>query len=483
MTLTTRILLFVLATLAAVLAAFSLSLYLLADRYLHRYAADRAASAMETLRAAVETSSSGLEWEPHERVLRFHQGPFGDDLQWRVTDESGHIVDQSPAEHLLPSESTLHTAAGAVASSTEACLISHTIISASGLRSPPQAVNSRKTARLNLTVGMPLAPINATLNRLALASLAVSVTIWIVVLLIGRALCRTALAPLRRMTASTCAISAETLDSRLPRPATQDELAELGRAFNALLDRLQEAFERQRRFTAEASHQLRTPLTAILGQVDVALRRERSGEEYRRVLSIVRGQGVHLRELIESLLYLSRADSDAQMPDLEPIDLYDWAPKLLAEWNSHPRIADLRWTAKARQACWIKANPSLLAEAVNNLLENAIKYSNPGQPVEVSVNVDNAIASISVADRGDGISVEDQRHLFEPFFRSASARRKGVAGVGLGLAVVARLVKAMGGCIDVNSRHGEGSCFTIAFPTFEITMVEPALTDSCCDIC
>jgi signal transduction histidine kinase len=271
-------------------------------------------------------------------------------------------------------------------------------------------------------------------------------------------------------------MSAERLDSRLPRLETADELAELGHAFNGLLDRLQKTFERQRRFTAEASHQLRTPLTAILGQVEVAQRRERSGDEYRRVLTIVRKQGGHLRELVEKLLYLARAGAEGRLPDLEPLDLCDWTPKLLADWSSHPRSSDVRWAPAAQPPCWINASPPLLAEAVKNLLDNAVKYSKPGQPVEVGLHADYDVASLSVTDRGDGISAEDQLHLFEPFFRSAEARRKGAAGVGLGLAVVARLVKAMGGRIEVRSRLGEGSCFAVVFPTSEITLVERALT-------
>lgn len=473
--LTTRILLFVLATLAAVLAAFSLSLYLLADRYLHRYAADRAASAMETLRAAVETSGDGLEWEPHERVLRFHQGPFGDDLQWRVTDEAGCVVDRSPDDRLLSdgsSASSLGSEDGlSPRSLTEPRLVVQKKISASN--SPSAA--PRKASGLNLSVGISLAPINAALNGLAATLAAVSAIIWAVVLVIGRYLCGMALAPLTQMAASTRGISAETLDSRLPKLETADELAELGQAFNGLLDRLQEAFERQARFTSEASHQLRTPLTAILGQVEVALRRERSGDEYRRVLAIVHNQGANLRELVESLLYLARADADARLPDLEPLDLCEWTPKLLAEWGSHPRSADIRWAPATQQPCWINASQPLLAEAVNNLLDNALKYSGPDQPVEVSLHADNGCASLSVADRGDGISAADQGHLFKPFFRSPDARRKGAAGVGLGLAVVARLVKAMDGCIDVKSRLGEGSSFTVVFPTSELTLAERVL--------
>src|SRR5437763_732045 len=139
--------------------------------------------------------------------------------------------------------------------------------------------------------------------------------------LAGRRLCRRALRPLTGMAAAARAISADDLGRRLPPAGTGDEVDDLGRAFNELLARLQESFERQRRFTGDASHQLRTPLAAMLGQVEVALRRERPPEEYQRVLTLVHKQSAKLREIVEMLLFLSRADAEAKRPQLEALDL------------------------------------------------------------------------------------------------------------------------------------------------------------------
>src|SRR5262249_23486546 len=158
-----------------------------------------------------------------------------------------------------------------------------------------------------------LEPVHATLNRLAVVLAILSTGLWLTAALVGRRLCRRGLAPLTRMAESARTIRAADLTQRLPPPATRDHLAELGLAFNDLLGRLQESFERQRRFTGDASHQLRTPLAAMLGQVEVVLRRDRPAEEYQRVLALVHKQAGQLHLMVEMLLFLARADAEAKL--------------------------------------------------------------------------------------------------------------------------------------------------------------------------
>src|SRR5262249_14448190 len=153
----------------------------------------------------------------------------------------------------------------------------------------------------------------------------------------------------------------------------RDELHALADSFNGLLDRLQESHERQRRFAGDASHQLRTPLAAMLGQLEVALRRERSADEYRRALADVREQGERLRRIVEALLFRTRADAEALAPSLESVELSSWLAAHLKTWDAHPRAGDLRCEAAAGPL-WARAQPQLLAQAVDNLLDNAAKY-------------------------------------------------------------------------------------------------------------
>src|SRR5262249_31404843 len=147
-------------------------------------------------------------------------------------------------------------------------------------------------------------------------------------------------------------IQAADLTQRLPNPGTHDELEQLGSAFNDLLKRLQEAFERQRRFTGDASHQLRTPLTIILGQIEVALRRTRTLDDYQTVLASVHTQSLNLQRIVEMLLFLARADAEARLPHLEILDLSQWLDQHKEAWKESARFKDLSVKPPAGSACW-----------------------------------------------------------------------------------------------------------------------------------
>jgi signal transduction histidine kinase len=249
--------------------------------------------------------------------------------------------------------------------------------------------------------------------------------------------------------------------ARLPVGAAADELADLAAAFNGLLGRLAEAFARERRFTGEASHQLRTPVAAMIGQVEVALRRDREPAEYRQVLEKVLAQAGRLWRVVDALLFLARSQTDGPPLALEPLDLAAVVRDRLAVWADHPRAGDLR--LEAIDGVFVSVHRELLGELVDAVLDNALKYSDAGTPVTVGVGRDAEHAWVEVEDRGVGIAEADAPHLFQPFFRATAVRDRGVAGVGLGLAVAARIATAFGGTIRA---HGEldGTRFRVALP-------------------
>ena len=253
-------------------------------------------------------------------------------------------------------------------------------------------------------------------------------------------------------------------DHRLPSPGTGDELDALAGSFNGLLDRLHQEFERQKRFTGDASHQLRTPLTALLGQIEVARRRDRTAEEYERVLDEVHGEAVRLRQIVESLLFMARAETEAERPDLQPLELVSWIHEHLRAWSAHERAADLQEDVQTDAPTWVRVHPHLLGQLLDNLLDNACKYSSPGTPIHVSLWREADVVALAVQDRGRGLAAEDSRHVFEPFFRSAEARLRGHTGVGLGLAVVQRIAAVFAGTISVDSEPGRGSRFVLRLP-------------------
>jgi signal transduction histidine kinase len=303
-----------------------------------------------------------------------------------------------------------------------------------------------------------------TLNRLATVLAGLSFAVLMFALVAGRAICRRALGPVARMAAAARSMGAADFGERLPLTPVNDELADLGKSFNGLLDRLHESFERQRRFTGDASHQLRTPLAAILGQADVALRRDRPAEDYRQALAAVRQQASHLTRIVEALLFLARMEAEAGPPAAERLDLAAWAPEHLKSWAGNPRAGDFHIDGPGEGFAWVQVPPALLGELVNNLLDNALKYSERGTPVSVRLRREAGFVTLEVEDRGCGIDPSDLSGLFRPFFRSADARRRGIPGVGLGLAVTARLAKAFGGDISVTSEPGRGSTFQVRLP-------------------
>jgi signal transduction histidine kinase len=317
---------------------------------------------------------------------------------------------------------------------------------------------------MTVAAAVPLGPTAESLADLAKILASVSAVVLIVAGAGGYLVCRRALAPVARMAAAARGMGAAGFGERLPVAPVKDELADLGNSFNGLLDRLHESFERQRRFTGEASHQLRTPLAAIMGQADVALRRDRPADDYRQALEAVRQQAGHLTKIVEALLFLARMEAEAGPPAAERLDLAVWLPEHLKVWAGNPRAADLHVEDPTGGPTWVQVPPALLGELVNNLLDNALKYSQSGSPVAIRLGRESNAVTVAIEDNGSGIAADDLSGLFRPFYRSTDARRRGIPGVGLGLAIAARLAKAFGGDISVTSEPGRGSCFQVRLP-------------------
>ncbi|MBA4192866.1 MAG: hypothetical protein C0467_33310 [Planctomycetaceae bacterium] len=166
--------------------------------------------------------------------------------------------------------------------------------------------------------------------------------------------------------------------------------------------------------------------------------------------------------MVESLLFLARADADAELPGLEIIDLSAWVRDYL-DGYPHDRRDDVRFAAPATNI-YIKAQSAMLAQVVGNLIDNACKYSDPGTAITVSIGVESGEVTLAVEDAGHGIESAEVGRIFEPFFRSAEARRRGASGFGLGLTVAARIVRSFGGRFDVWSQPGQGSRFMVRLP-------------------
>ncbi|MEO2091674.1 MAG: ATP-binding protein [Gemmataceae bacterium] len=473
MTLTTRLSGYFLAFLAALLLAFSFILYALASQHLHRRQVERAGATLEAFVAAVEAEPDGLEWDRKERslLIRHDDGwPL-----WAVFDAAGREVDGSDSaviDALRPfaDEDQPHRTVQYGGEKWGVSRRSFTDPNPDTVerRSPPGEPRRPAAERyhtLVFVVACPETAMRDTLRTLALSLAVVSIGVWMVAAVGSRWVCRRAIAPVSVMANAARRITADDLSARLPVHERRDELRDLAESFNDLLVRLREAFERQRRFTGEASHQLRTPLAALIGQVEVVLRRDRDEGEYRRVLTSVGGQAERLRQIVEMLLLLARADGEAMLPDARRINLREWMPAQLGEsWGAHARFGDLRFVDGRSEPVWVRAQPVLLGQVIDNLIDNAIKYGPTAKPIRVELLVDGVDAVVRVVDAGPGIPQSDAGLVFEPFYRTSSARQAGVPGMGLGLAVSARIVRVFDGTIRVVHGPSGGSGVEFRLP-------------------
>jgi heavy metal sensor kinase len=484
MSLATRLSAFFLAALALVLAGFSVTLYLLAGAHFRRDMDERMTMGLDALLQSVVIDSDEVEWKPGARPTIPGEHPQDDPVRWAVYDGRGRVVDRcwelgsddlAKIRAMAPDFGHIHAVFTDRQGESWRLVVRR--VSAGNAadeenehpgerRSPGVAAiaPARQAASLILAAGTSAAPIEAGLRNVAWTLAGVSCGIWLLAAAAWRRLVRRALLPVTRMAKAACSMTAADRDQRLPIPGTGGELDALAGSFNGLLDRLHQEVERQKRFTGDASHQLRTPLAALLGQVEVALRRDRTAEEYRRTLDDVHEEAVRLRQIVESLLFLARAESEAGRPDLRPMELAPFVCAHLRDWSGHGRAGDLRVDLESGANVWVRAHPPLLGQLLDNLLDNATKYSAPGTPIEVRLWRAGDRAAMAVRDRGMGLSPEDRAHLFEPFYRSAEARRRGHPGVGLGLAVVHRIAAVFGGTIEVQSEPGRGSTFTLRLP-------------------
>lgn len=242
----------------------------------------------------------------------------------------------------------------------------------------------------------------------------------------------------------------------------QNEVGDLAEAFNRLLDKLQLAFEHERRFSDDAAHQLRTPLTIIQGEIDVALRQPRSPTEYETCLRKISQVNREMSQIVDALLFLARGSQESFSDTVEHIELSNWTPQFIQRYDDHPRRADIRWIVEDH--AYVKSSSLLLSQMLDNLIRNAIRYSSTGNEITLEVKACNEHVEIAVNDRGVGVPLSEHESIFEPFYRSTTTHQMARGGTGLGLTVARRIAEAIGGTLVCRSREGGGSTFAMTLP-------------------
>ncbi|MBN9103255.1 MULTISPECIES: HAMP domain-containing sensor histidine kinase [unclassified Pseudonocardia] len=276
--------------------------------------------------------------------------------------------------------------------------------------------------------------------------------------LVGRVL-----SPLHAVTATARRLSVESLDTRTGVRGARGEVAELAAGFDAMLDRLQAAFDAQRRFVANASHELRTPMAVLRTEVDVTLSDPSADvEELRRMGGVVREATRRADDLVAGLLLLARTEG-AELADVRPVDLADLVPPALAAVRTDAGHRGLRVQVRTAPAT-VRGDPVLLERVAGNLLENAVRHNVGGGWVEVSTSACDGSAVLCVASSGPEIPAEKVAELFEPFRRGPVERTGAVRGSGLGLSIVRAVVAAHGGTAAAEPVPGGGLAVTVRLP-------------------
>ena len=320
-------------------------------------------------------------------------------------------------------------------------------------------------ARFEIHAAVPTEPFDQALDRFRIIEKEALPLLVVLASLLGYWLSGKSLQPVNRIIETAEQIGAQNLSRRLEVPEPRDELRRLTETLNAMLARIEASFQRITQFTADASHDLRTPVAMIRTTAEIALRRSRQAEEYRDVLSRILLTSVETSGLLENLLTLARADAGAAGLEMLPLDL-----------NAHLRRAQEQGAVLAAgkslaitlrtpdMPVWIRADEIAIHRLLLILIDNAVKYTPPGGHCEIALSQNRDHAHIAVKDSGIGIPESDLDFIFERFRRADRARSRETPGAGLGLAIARWITQMHGGTITAESTLGMGSVFHIHLP-------------------
>ena len=318
-----------------------------------------------------------------------------------------------------------------------------------------------------LQVAAPLEGRNRLLRRLGTLLAAITAVATATIFAGGWWLARRAVQPVHEIIDQAEAIEAGTLQQRITAEADSQEYERLVNVLNTMLERLEASFESQRRFTADASHELRSPLTALKGEIEVALRRDRPPEEYRRVLESNLQEVDRLALLADDLLTLARSDAGVMQPRLRTVDLAERVERVLERVRPEAERSGITIQGVSSGDTVGLFDDRLLDRLVWNLVDNAIKYTPRDGHVEVRCRGAGRNVVLEVADTGPGIPRADADRVFDRFYRVDESRTSAAVagGTGLGLAIVRAVVDAHGGSVHNENRPGGGTLFRVRLPT------------------
>lgn len=324
----------------------------------------------------------------------------------------------------------------------------------------PIMVDNRFTGEV-IQVGVYLQHTYDSLKSIAFVLWLVVPMTLLIAIILGYILTARALKTVTMITSAANELGIDDLSIRLPLPKANDEFLDLSNTFNRMLDRLEDAVKRLRRFTGDVSHELRTPLAVLRGEAELALRKQRSNEFYQDSLQRIYRESMSMSDIVNDLLLLARAESRSVAMNWQVIGILDFIDSLYLDvsplYQKHEVKLKVDLDTEIEE---ISCAKGYLSIALKNILINAAKHSNPCQEVSFKIFKENEYIVFQISDHGSGIPKDCLTNIFDPFFRVDEARNRDKGGVGIGLSLALALIKLHKGIIDVESEEGVGTTFS-----------------------
>lgn len=288
--------------------------------------------------------------------------------------------------------------------------------------------------------------------------------ILIVLFLIARFFAGRSIKPVTNIIKTSSLITKDNLNSRIDLPHNKDELFVLSKTINDLLDRIEDAIEREKQFTSDASHELRTPLAIIKGTLEVLVRKPREKQEYEEKINFCVKEVDRLNNLVDELLLLARFENQKQNNKIENVYLNAIILDSLSRYSEKIKVNNLTITSHFNQEYYIQSDYYLISIIVGNLVSNAIKYSNENGKVEINLEKKDSKMILTISNTGHGIHEKDLDKIFNSFYRADNSNNPEIKGTGLGLSIVKRLCDLLSITIEISSTENKGTTLILSIP-------------------